>query len=153
MRPNRFLLPVITATVIVAALAGCAAGGESKSSSSADAAKPSPTATVLPADEIRVPDTKADAECVDGQAVIDQSGAEVTLQGACEKVTVSGSDSIVHLGAVDVLIVQSSLTRVTVEDAGTVTVLGNGNDVLFGGEEPESISDKGQQNIIEAQAE
>ena len=158
MRTNRILVPAITAAALITMLAGCSAG-ESTTATKADTGKPSASASqpssapsVLPDDEVRTPETKADATCTDGSAVIDQSGTEVTLKGACPKVTVSANDAIVHLGDVDELIVEGSLTRVTVGKAKSVSIVGNANDVLFAGDKPAKVSDKGEQNVVQQQS-
>ncbi len=106
--------------------------------------------SVLPQSEVRVPDAKKTVTCNDGAAIVDQSGTEVTLKGACAKVTVSGNDSIVHLGDVDELIVESAISRITVGTAKTVSLTGNANDVLYSGDEPAKVTDEGTSNVVQA---
>ncbi|WJY00580.1 DUF3060 domain-containing protein [Curtobacterium sp. 458] len=150
MRTLRMLAPTIVAAALVAVLAGCSAADStepaSKRSTSASS-KPS----VLPQSDVRVPDVKKSVTCTDGTAVVDQSGAEVTLDGDCARVTVSGNDSIVHLGDVDELIVESAISRIMVGTAKTVTLSGNANDVLYTGGKPTRVTDKGERNIVQAE--
>ncbi|MBA8989728.1 hypothetical protein FHW23_000960 [Curtobacterium pusillum] len=147
MRTPRILVPAIAAAALVTVLAGCstAEGGKSITTPSASASKPA----VLPDADVRVPEAKETAKCIDGAAIVDQSGTEVTLEGACAKVTVSGNDSIVHLGDVDELIVESAISRITVGTAKTVTLSGNANDVLFTGDKPVKITDEGTGNVVQ----
>jgi len=158
MRTPRILAPALAAAALVTVLAGCSAadGAEATSKPSASASSKSSAATsskpsVLPQSEVRVPDAKKTVTCNDGAAIVDQSGTEVTLNGNCAKVTVSGNDSIVHLGDVDELIVESAISRITVGTAKTITISGSGNDVLYAGDKPEKVDDQGSGNIVQAQ--
>ena len=152
MRTSRVLVPAIAAAALLAVLSACSADDTSKASGTPrPTASASPEPVVLPDAEVRVPDAKATAECVDGAAVIDQSGTEVTLEGACAKVTVSANDSVVHLGDVGELVVESAISRITVGTAERVTINGNANDVLYSGEKPSKLTDHGEQNVVQAQ--
>ncbi|MFJ4221460.1 DUF3060 domain-containing protein [Curtobacterium luteum] len=150
MRTSRILAPAATAAALVALLAGCSAtnGDHSAPSATASASASASKSKVMADSDVRVPDKKVDGKCIDGAAIIDQSGADVTLEGACQKVTVSGNDSVVHLGDVDELIVESAISRITVGTAGTITLSGNANDVLYSGDAPSKVDDRGAQNVV-----
>ena len=149
MRPPRVFAPAIAAVALVTLLASCSAADRTETTSKPSASA-SPKPSVLPDSEVRVPDVKKTVTCNDGAAIVDQSGTEVTLKGACAKVTVSGNDSIVHLGDVDELIVESAISRITVGTAKTVSLTGNANDVLYSGDEPAKVTDEGTSNVVQA---
>lgn len=149
MRTSRILAPALAAAALVSVLAGCSAADRTETTSKPSASA-SPKPSVLPDSEVRVPDVKKTVTCNDGAAVVDQSGAEVTLEGACAKVTVSGNDSIVHLGDVEELFIESAISRITVGTAETVRLSGNANDVLYTGDEPTKVTDQGTSNVVQA---
>lgn len=142
MNPKPALL-VALGIVSMAVLAGCSA--------TPDVSTPTPTAP-MPDSQVITPTDKATGACEQGRSEVTQSNHEVTLDAACPDVVVSANNAIVHLGDVKTLTVTGGLTRVVVDSVETVVIEGNGNDVLWSGEKPLNVDDRGDQNFVKKQS-
>jgi hypothetical protein len=127
MRTSLRSLLVVTATVALATtLAAC--------STSDTATKPHPTASspASPTDDL-FSTPPADIEtvvvpCTDGDAVVDLPNVDVTVPD-CATVTVTASNSVVHLGTVEKLVVTGSINHVAGKQIASSQVDGNGNRI------------------------
>lgn len=130
--------------VLVSTLAACSSSDDGQAGPTASptaSTKASTSDFVAPPADIE----KTTAECTDGAVVVDASNVDVTV-GDCAKVTVTGSNSVIHLGSADQLIVEGAINDVDMKSVGAVTVTGSGNRITSdNGPKP---TDEGQQNVF-----
>jgi hypothetical protein len=151
MRPKQITrqsLALLGALALVTTLAACSATdgdadrGTAKPSSSPTATKTSEPEYFAPPADIE----KSTVECTDGAATVTQSNQDVTVPD-CAKVTIDASNSVVHLGAVEDLVVTGSINDVAGTAVTTITVTGNGNRVTS--DTAPKPKDDGQQNVFQ----
>ncbi|ROQ17729.1 MULTISPECIES: DUF3060 domain-containing protein [unclassified Curtobacterium] len=144
-RMPRVIASALAAVGILSAVTACSGTGDDKP-------KPTPTSSAsakvdlekgfsTPPADIE----KAQAECVDGKVVIDQSNKEVTV-GDCASVEITASNAVIHLGNVEKLVMTGTINDVAAKKVGSVQVTGNANRVTTDGKP--KISDKGTDNLF-----
>lgn len=88
------------------------------------------------------------ATCTDGVATVDQSNAKIVLDGACARVVVNASNSVIELGATTDLVVNGTINSVTATGVETLSIEGNGNLVTLDSEP--KVSDNGSDNVVDS---
>ncbi len=140
---KKFLALPLVAAVSLLAFTGCTA----PAATPAPAA--SPTAAPSEAPQIDVP--TAEAECVDGVAVVTDDSTDVTIDGDCDNVEINASNSQITVGAVKTLKVNGSINRVVVDEVEKVVFTASGNIVVT--DSDPKVSDKGEQNEVTSESE
>lgn len=138
----------IGALALLTTLAACSGTSPTEK---ADAPKPSSTPSASKSSEPQFVDppadlAKSDVACTDGVASVTLSNQAVSVPD-CAKVTIDASNSVVHLGAVEDLVVTGSINDVAAGAVTSITVSGNGNRVTS--ETAPKPKDDGQQNVFE----
>ncbi|UWD79708.1 hypothetical protein [Curtobacterium flaccumfaciens] len=135
-------LAIATAAFAIATLAGCTA---TETNTAKPSSSPTSTSTAPPV-------VKKDVACKDGTAKVTDDSAELTVQGDCENVEISASNSLVTVsGAVGHVSITGAINSVRAKSVGSVTIgAGSNGNLVKAGNTP-TVDDKGEQNEITAE--
>lgn len=135
-------LAIATAAFAIATLAGCTA---TETNTAKPSSSPTSTSTTPPV-------VKKDVACKDGTAKVTDDSAELTVQGDCENVEISASNSLVTVsGAVEHVSITGAINTVRATSVGSVTIgAGSNGNLVKAGNTP-TVDDKGEQNEITAE--
>lgn len=134
-------LAIATAAFAIATLAGCTAA---ETNTAKPSSSPTSTATTPPV-------VKKDVACKDGTAKVTDDSAELTVQGDCENVEISASNSLVTVsGAVGHVSITGAINSVRAKSVGSVTIGAGSNGNLVKADNTPKVDDKGEQNEITA---
>ncbi|WP_027464893.1 DUF3060 domain-containing protein [Curtobacterium sp. UNCCL17] len=135
-------LAIATAAFAIATLAGCTAA---ETNTAKPSSSPTSTSTAPPV-------VKKDVACKDGTAKVTDDSAELTVQGDCENVEISASNSLVTVsGAVEHVSITGAINTVRAKSVGSVTIgAGSNGNLVKAGNTP-TVDDKGEQNEITAE--
>ncbi|WP_085370195.1 DUF3060 domain-containing protein [Leifsonia sp. NCR5] len=137
---------IASIALAAAGLAGCADAGSPASTATAKpSATSTPSASGAPADALpEIP--KSDAECPGGTATITENNLDVTIPGDCATVIVDASNTLVTVGAVQMLTINGAINKVTATSIESVVFTASGN-IVETGNEPK-VDDQGQANEV-----
>lgn len=134
---------IITAAALaVATLAGCSAA-------ETDTAKPSSSPSAA---STTAPVVKKDVACKNGTAKVTDDSAELAVQGDCENLEISASNSLVTVsGAIEHVSITGAINSVHAKSIGSVTIGAGSNGNVVKAANTPTVDDKGEQNEITAE--